>query len=143
MKPAKGTTVTIVTPPNPTVVKESVNAAAGTLEQVSSEVKAAQAGSFSPTTISSAGSGSGSGSAAAPAEQKHQPDKAKKGWIEIVLKDEEGTPQGGTRYKITLPDGNVADGTLDDRGKARVDGFESGQCKIAFPDLDEKMWSPQ
>jgi len=142
MKPAKGTKVTLVTPPKPTEVKESVTAAAGTLEQVAGEVQTAQAGSFSSTTISSSSSSSGS-AAAAPAAEKHQPDKAKKGWIEIVLKDEEGTPQGGARYKITLPDGTIADGTLDDKGKARVDGFESGQCKVAFPDLDEKVWAPK
>jgi hypothetical protein len=144
MKPAKGTTVTIVAPPKPAEVKDAVNSAAGKLEQTSGAVKSATAGSFSSTKISGSSSSSAPDStAAAPAEEKHQPNKAKKGWIEIVLKDEEGTPQGGARFKITLPDGTVADGTLDDKGKARVDGFESGQCKVAFPDLDEKVWNPK
>jgi hypothetical protein len=34
----------------------------------------------------------------------------------------------------------VADGTLDEKGFARVEGFEPGQCEITFPELDEEAW---
>jgi hypothetical protein len=45
------------------------------------------------------------------------------------------------KYRITLPDGEtVAEGTLDDKGFARVDGIEPGTCKITFPDLDKDAW---
>ena len=50
----------------------------------------------------------------------------------------------GEKYKITLPDGEtLAEGTLDDKGFARVDGIDPGNCKISFPDLDEEVWSPK
>jgi hypothetical protein len=42
--------------------------------------------------------------------------------------------------RITLPDGTVDEGTLDQRGIARVDGFAAGDCRICFPDLDEEAW---
>lgn len=64
----------------------------------------------------------------------------KKSWIEIELVDEEDEPVPGEKYKITLPDDSVAEGTLDDKGFARVEGTEPGTCKITFPDLDKEAW---
>ena len=52
--------------------------------------------------------------------------------------DDEGIP--GEKYKITLPDDSVAEGTLDEKGCARVEGFEKGTCKVCFPDLDKEAW---
>jgi type VI secretion system secreted protein VgrG len=69
-----------------------------------------------------------------------QPDKEKASWIEIELMDENGKPVAGQGYRITLPDGSVATGTLDPDGFARVQGFESGSCKVTFPDLDQREW---
>ena len=55
--------------------------------------------------------------------------------------DEENHPVAGLAYRITLPDGEtVAEGTLDEKGFARVDGIEPGTCKITFPDLDKDAW---
>ena len=61
-------------------------------------------------------------------------------WIEIELvgEDDEGIP--GEKYKITLPDKSVAEGTLDEKGFARIEGFEKGTCKICFPDIDKEAW---
>jgi hypothetical protein len=70
---------------------------------------------------------------------KHDPSK--KSWIEIELVDEEDEPVPGEAYRITLPDGEtVAEGTLSDKGFARVDGIDPGSCKITFPDLDKDAW---
>ena len=67
----------------------------------------------------------------------HQPDPEKKGWIEIQMLDEENSPVAGEAFRIVLPDGQtVAEGTLDEKGTARVDGFEPGSCQISFPNLD-------
>ena len=67
--------------------------------------------------------------------------KKKPHWIEIELVDEEGQPVPGEPYKITLPDGTtVADGTLDEKGFARVDGIDPGTCKVTFPNLDKDAW---
>lgn len=61
-------------------------------------------------------------------------------WIEIELVGEDDKPIPGERYRITLPDRSVAEGTLDHNGFARVEGFESGTCEVCFPDLDQDAW---
>ncbi len=63
-----------------------------------------------------------------------------KSWIEIEMVDEEDEPVPGEKYKITLPDDSVAQGTLDGKGFARVDGIDPGTCKITFPKLDKDAW---
>lgn len=72
-------------------------------------------------------------------EQAKEKEK-KTSWIEIELvgEDDEGIP--GEMYKITLPDDSVAEGTLDENGFARIEGFEKGTCKVCFPDLDQDAW---
>jgi len=68
-------------------------------------------------------------------------DPKKKSWIEIELVDEDDNPVPGEYYEITLPDGTqVACGTLDNKGFARVDGIDPGSCKITFPKLDKDAW---
>ena len=73
-------------------------------------------------------------------DEKEEEKEKKTSWIEIELvgEDDEGIP--GVKYKITLPDGSVAEGTLDEKGRARVEGFEKGTCKVCFPDLDKEAW---
>jgi hypothetical protein len=67
-------------------------------------------------------------------------DEEKTSWIEIEMVDEEDEPVTGERYKITLPDDSVAQGSLDDKGFARIEGIDPGTCKITFPDLDKEAW---
>ena len=61
-------------------------------------------------------------------------------WIEIELFDEEDNPVPGEKYKVTLADGSVAEGTLDAKGFARLDGIPKGDCKVTFPDIDKEAW---
>ena len=62
-----------------------------------------------------------------------------KGDIEMV--DEEGKPVAGEPYKVILPDGQTAaEGTLDNKGRAKVEGFDPGSCKVSFPNLDKDAW---
>ena len=63
-----------------------------------------------------------------------------KSWIEIKLVGEDGEPIPGEKYTITLADGSVVEGTLDEKGFARVEGIEKGTCEISFPNLDENAW---
>ncbi len=70
----------------------------------------------------------------------YKSNPAKKSWIEIAMVGEDNKPIPGEHYQITLPDGTVADGTLDEKGLARVDGIDSGNCQITFPDLDQSAW---
>jgi type VI secretion system secreted protein VgrG len=76
----------------------------------------------------------------------HNPgqNKDKKHWIEIELVDEDGNPVPGEPYRITLPDGStVADGTLNEKGWARVDHIDPGTCQVTFPNLDKDAWEPK
>ncbi len=61
-------------------------------------------------------------------------------WIEIRLVDEEDQPVANEAYRIELPDGTVREGTLDEDGRARVEGIPRGNCGITFPELDEAAW---
>lgn len=73
--------------------------------------------------------------------QPHARDPEKSGWIEVELVDETGRPVAGEAFLITLPDGRAAPGTLDEKGFARVDGFDPGMCKVTFPRLDADAWA--
>jgi type VI secretion system secreted protein VgrG len=79
------------------------------------------------------------------ASQSGQPGaEGKTHWIEIELVDEDGKPVPGEEYQVTLPDGStVASGTLDGKGKARVEGIDPGSCKVTFPNLDKDSWKPK
>ena len=61
-------------------------------------------------------------------------------WVEIELLDESRKPVPNEPYRIELPDGSVTEGSTDDRGRARVDGIDPGNCKISFPSLDKRSW---
>ena len=75
---------------------------------------------------------------------KSPPNEDKKSWIEIVLKDSDGNPIPGERYRVTLPDGTTLDeGTLDEKGFARVSNIDPGNCKVTFPRLDGRTWKPE
>ena len=80
----------------------------------------------------------------APWHDPESPEAKKKPhWIEIELIDEKGKPVPGEHYRITLPDGTtLAEGRLDEKGRARVDGIDPGMCKVTFPDLDRTTWRP-
>lgn len=74
-----------------------------------------------------------------PAQDSSSPSD-RKVWVEIELLDEHGKPVPSEPYRIELPDGSVTEGSTDDRGRARVDGIDPGNCKISFPLLDQRSW---
>lgn len=61
-------------------------------------------------------------------------------WIDVRLVDEDGDPIDGERYELTLPDGTIEQGVLDEDGGIFVGGLDPGTCIITFPDLDEHTW---
>lgn len=84
--------------------------------------------------------GSASGEAYKPPSSQDERER-KISWIEIEMVDQEDQPLPGVPYKITLPDGKtVAQGTLDEKGFARVDFIDPGSCKVTFPTLDQEAW---
>jgi type VI secretion system secreted protein VgrG len=78
----------------------------------------------------------------APWHNANSPEnKDKKSWIEIELVDDAGKPIPGETYRVTLPDGStVEEGTLDEKGCARIDHIDPGTCKVTFPRLDKNAW---
>lgn len=67
----------------------------------------------------------------------------KKHWIEIEMVDQEGKPAAGEDYRLTLPDGSIVEGSLDEKGRDRVNGIDPGTCKVTFPNLDKDSWQPK
>lgn len=125
--PKSGSAGSAVSPAASAAAEEADKANPGEVEKVKAAQRQAAAGKY--------------GKAKVPAHKppKHA-DKEKTSWIEIELHDENGKPVAGQGYRITLPDGSVATGTLDTDGFARVQGFEPGNCKVTFPDLDQREW---
>lgn len=92
------------------------------------------AGSSSPSCGSSPESSSTSNQTVSP---------TKTHWIAIQLVDEEGHAVPNEDYRITTPDGTVAEGTLDKHGRAKISGIDSGNCKVSFPNRDANSWEAQ
>jgi hypothetical protein len=70
--------------------------------------------------------------------QGRQP--VEKSWIEIYLRDMEGQPIPGKKYRIKLPEGTIEEGTLDSAGHAERYGINKGTCQVCFPEYDSESW---
>lgn len=127
--PKSGSAGTAVSPSDPAEAAEADIADPGKVEEIKAEQRQAQSGKYGSVK-----------------SKPHKPPtaeeaKEKNSWIEIEMVDEEDKPVAGMAYRVTLPDGEtVAEGTLDDKGLARIDGIEPGSCKITFPSLDQEAW---
>ncbi len=68
-------------------------------------------------------------------------EEKKKNFIAIKVVDKDGHPVAGEPYKIILPDGKeYATGATDDKGCAKVEGVDAGQCKVILPLRDKTTW---
>ena len=67
-------------------------------------------------------------------------DLEKKHWVEIVLLDERNNPLPGEHYEITIPGGACVSGSLDSKGRARIEGIDSGTCRVTYPNFDKSAW---
>ena len=138
--PATGQAGSLVSPMKPKDVQEADKADPGEMDKIKQQEIAEGKGkyglvSLTPHKPPKPGQSSQSG-------QQDQEEKTH--WIEIELRDEDGKPVPGQAYQVTLPDGStVASGTLDEKGKARVEGIDQGSCKVTFPDLDKDAWKPK
>ncbi len=129
MTPKSGKPGSRVAPAAPTQAEEADKADPGAVAEAKAEQSQSQSGKY------------GSEKAEPFKEPKTEEEKqARPGWIEIEMVDESDKPVPGVAYEVTLPDGSVASGTLDEKGFARVEGFEPGQCEVTFPDLDAAAW---
>jgi hypothetical protein len=64
----------------------------------------------------------------------------KKSWIEINLRDMEGKPVPGKRFRIRMPDASIQEGILDEFGHAEYYNINAGTCQVSFPDYDAEAW---
>jgi type VI secretion system secreted protein VgrG len=130
--PKSGKAGSPVTPTDPKEAKEADKANPGEVEKAKAEQRQTKAGKYGSVKTKPFKPGDSAGD---------KEEKKKKSWIEIELVDEEDKPVPGMAYRITLPDGEtVAEGTLDEKGLARVEGIEPGSCKVTFPTLDKDAW---
>ena len=86
----------------------------------------------------------GGGAGAAPVSEAKEAEEVEATFVEIELVDDADPPNPvpGARYRLELADGKVIEGTLDENGKARVEGVAKGNAKITFPDIDGSTWGP-
>ena len=139
MNKKSGKAGTPVEPTPPMAAHEADVADPGEASQVKAEqikTKSGKYGSekvkpFKPTADSAAEE---------PGAEEKKAEEKKQSWIEIELVGEDDKPIPGEKYRVTLPDSTVDEGTLDQNGWARVEGFEKGLCTITFPDLDQAAW---
>ena len=61
-------------------------------------------------------------------------------WVEIEMVDEDGEPWADEYYEVTLPDGKVRKGRLDDNGQAHVLLPTKTATDVSFPRLDAEAW---
>jgi type VI secretion system secreted protein VgrG len=128
--PKSGKAGTAVEPTDPNEAQDADKADPGEVEQIKAEQRQTKAGKYGSVKVRPY----------KPPQTKEEKN-LKKSWIAIRMVDQEDRSVPGERYRITLPDGEtVAEGTLDDKGCARIEGFEPGSCKITFPDLDNSAW---
>ena len=127
--PKDGTTGSLVSPTSPQEANEADKADPGEVEQAKAQQQQLGTGKYGATPIK-------------PFKAGNAPDDKKKpvSWIELVLQDQDGNPVPGEPYSITLPDGTVAEGTLDEKGFVRVDGIPPGSCQVSFPARDGRDW---
>lgn len=129
MQKKTGTAGSIVGPAGPTEALEADNADPGQVEEIKAADKASKSGKYGSTP-------------AQPIALGDAPPGQPLSWIGVELKDSEGTPVPGMRFRITASDGKVASGTTGPDGKGKIEGVPEGSYDITFPDLDKEVWDP-
>lgn len=117
----------LVPPEAPEEAHEADQADPGEVEKVKARDRERGKGKYAQTEV--------------PPPQEEPPAEDKpKTYIEIELFDDEGKPCAGEKYEIMSGGVMVGCGRLSDKGFARVDGLDPGNCDVKFPDLDKESW---
>jgi hypothetical protein len=128
--PKSGSPGTIVDPAAPKAPEEADQSDPGQIEAAKARQRQTGTGKYGAAPVKPL----------QPAEAPPPGQEQERSWIAIELVGEDGKGIAGERYRITVPDGSVDEGTLDAQGRARVEGFEPGSCKVSFPELDQAAW---
>jgi type VI secretion system secreted protein VgrG len=126
-----GTAGTLVSPSAPAKANEADVADPGEVEKAKAEQQQLGTGKYGSVPVKPFKPGQDSDGDGV---------EKKTSWIEIQMLDEDGGPVAGEAFQILLPDGSTYGGTLDEKGLARVDGIEPGNCQITFPNLDDSAF---
>ena len=141
MKKKNGTAGTPVEPIAPIAANEADMADPGQINEIKAQQRQTKSGKYGSTRAKPFKPPTqNSGTTATNSTGEEEDEEKKTSWIEIELVGEDDKPIVGEKYKLTLPDGTVAEGTLDQKGWARVEGFEKGDCQVTFPSLDQDAW---
>lgn len=146
MKAKSGKKIEAVKPTKPEEAFVADEANPGTVAKVKAKEIAAQKGKYGqtkapafkpkqappPTEENTSSSSSSSSSSDISTEEEKETTH-----IAIKLTDVKGNAVVGEKYEVELPDGSVSTGTLDVDGTAKIEGFEAGQCKVRFPNLED------
>ncbi len=141
MNPKSGKAGKAVKPSEPVEVFAADQADPGKVAEAKKREREGKTGKYGSVSVkpfkpSAGGSSSQSGGGGPTSEEEEE----EVSWIEIEMVDEEDEPVVGLPYEITVPDGTVATGSLDEKGFARVEGFAPGECRIKFPTIDRETW---
>ena len=130
MKKKSGKAGTPIAPTETVAPHEADVANPGEVEQVKRTQRQTQSGKYGSTKV-------------APFKPTAESEgtATKKTWIAIELVDDQDLPVPGEPYRVELPDGSVAEGTLDAKGKAKIEGIPAGSCKVTFPKMDGRSWA--
>jgi len=143
MNKKNGTAGTPVEPIAPIKAIEADVADPGEVSELKAQQRQQQTGKYGSTKVKPFRPPSEDGGAATASTAASEEEKEKKqSWIEIELLGEDDQPIPGERYRVTLPDGSVDEGTLDPKGWARIEGFAPGECQVSFPELDGEAVEP-
>ncbi len=118
-------------PSDPTEPEEADDDASGEVSEASAEAGARDHWKMEPINVDPV---------AANASSNAEP-QGPLSWVGVELVDDKGKPVPNEAYKVKLTDGTVQEGTLDDQGKARIEGVKDGNVEIAFPDYHGDEWS--
>lgn len=126
----------------PTRVGEAMTAMSSVIggDAGSTAQSLAMASQNAAATVSLAGQDALSQAVGVDPSQNSAAPGDKKVWVEIELLNQDGKPVPNEPYRIELPDGTATEGCTDDRGRARVEGIDPGNCKISFTSLDQRSW---
>jgi type VI secretion system secreted protein VgrG len=141
MKPKSGKKIEAVKPTEPEEAFVADEADPGKVAKVKAKEIDAKKGKYGQTKAPAfkpeeATASSQDGKSSDKKAQKKEDDKETT-FIDIKLTDENGNAVVGEKYEVELPDGSVSKGTLGADGTAKIKGFEPGQCKVRFPNLED------
>ncbi len=117
--PKDGKAGSLVSPATPRAAQDADKADPGEAAKLKAEQQQSGTGKYGSTPLKAFKKGE---------VGTDDPDKPKV-WVEIAMVDEDGKPVTGVRYQITLPDGTTSEGTLDEKGVARVEEIDPARAR--------------